>query len=94
MLDKKRSRQAKANKPKNHQPVTSDTSSVSDNEAHKYQTRKTRKPRSSIIRQLTRNLMYDGKGDWMAFRHNSLALAMRKLASEMGRSAGTTFVGA
>ena len=58
----KRSRQAKANKPKNHQPVTSDTSSVSDGEAHKNKTRKAKKPRSSIIRQLTRNLTYDGKG--------------------------------
>ena len=62
MLDKKRSRQAKANKPKNYQPVTSDTSSVSDDEAHKNKTRKAKKPRSSIIRQLTRNLTYDGKG--------------------------------
>ena len=62
MLDKKRSRQAKANKPKNHQSMTSDTSSVSDDEAHKNKTRKTKKPRFSISRQLTQNLTYDGKG--------------------------------
>ena len=58
----KRSRQAKANKPKNYQSVTSDTSSVSDDVAHKNKTRKAKKPRSSIIRQLTRNLTYEGKG--------------------------------
>ena len=58
----KRSRQANANKPNNYQSVTSDTSSVSDDEAHKNKTRKAKKPRSSIIRQLTRNLTYDGKG--------------------------------
>ena len=40
----KRSRQAKANKPKNHQPVTSDTSSVSDDEAHKTKLAKLRNP--------------------------------------------------
>ena len=72
--------------------MTSDTSSVSDDEAHKNQTRKTRKPRSSIIRQLTWNLMYNGRGGWMAFKNNSLAMWI--LASEMGGSAGTTFVGA
>ena len=40
----KRSRQAKANKPKNYQPVTSDTSSVSDDEAHKTKLTKLRNP--------------------------------------------------
>ena len=40
----KRSRQAKANKPKNHQSVTSDRSSVSDNEAHKTKLAKLRNP--------------------------------------------------
>ena len=54
-------------------------------------TRKTKIPRSSIIRQLTWNLMYDGKGSWMAFKHDSLA--MWKLASEIGGNAGTAFVG-
>ena len=41
----KRSRQTKANKPKNHQPVTSDTSSVSDGEDHKKKTQKLAKLR-------------------------------------------------
>ena len=41
---RKRSRQAKANKPKNHQSVTSDTSSVSDDEAHKTKLAKLRNP--------------------------------------------------
>ena len=69
---------------KSHQSETSGTSGVSDNEAHKKQkskkssseeetrkkhkSHKTKKSKSSIIRQLPRNLTYDGKGSWMAFK--------------------------
>ena len=43
-------------------------SSSEEKTRKKHKSHKTKKSKSSIIRQLPRNLTYDGKGSWMAFK--------------------------